>query len=56
MKNLSIRITGSGTKQEIVSALNDVFKDINSFDEQDLAEGQSFEDNTLYTEIEEDNG
>lgn len=51
MKNFKIKITGSGTQDEILRALTDVVNDIRAMGEEYLAEGHSWEDATIFTEI-----
>jgi len=49
MKVLKIKITGSGTREEIVKALQDVITSMVDSDDD-----ATFEDATLYTELSED--
>jgi len=49
MENFDIKVTGNGTKEEIISALKTLINSI----EENVGEchEMSFEDSTLYTEI-----
>lgn len=51
MEKYIINITGSGTLEEIKSALKDVITSINNPDNHFEDTGETFEDNTLYTSI-----
>lgn len=53
---LQIKITGSGTKEQILSALRAVTRSIQDEEIEALAEGKEFEDNTLMSEVSEDMG
>jgi len=52
MEELEIKITGSGTREELIKALKKVIGDIKSLKDDDLMP-QSWENNILYTEIKE---
>lgn len=49
-KQLKIKITGSGTLEEIKWALKDVITSLDNPDN-DFEKGEQYEDATLYTEI-----
>jgi exonuclease VII small subunit len=52
--NYKIKITGSGTRDEIIEALKTLVKSLETCDEP-LEKGiETFEDETLFTEISED--
>lgn len=52
MKTLQIKITGSGSLEEIKKALQDVITSLDNPDN-DFEMGEQFEDATLYTEVDE---
>ncbi len=52
---LKIKITGSGTLEEIKQALQDVITSLDDSDN-DFERGVSFEDATLYTEVDVEDG
>jgi len=52
MKTLQIKITGSGSLEEIKQALQDVITSLDNPDN-DFETGEQFEDATLYTEVDE---
>lgn len=52
MKTLQIKITGSGSLEEIKQALQDVITSLDDPDN-DFETGEQFEDTTLYTEVDE---
>ena len=54
MKALKIKITGGGTKSEILKALKKVSDSIKAIKEEKLSEGVELEDFTLMTEINEE--
>jgi len=50
MKNLKIKVTGEGTKEEIISALKALIQSIENPDEK-FEEAAYFEDETLFSEV-----
>jgi hypothetical protein len=50
MNNFEIKITGSGSKDELIAALGTVLSDLKVSSEQELASAE-WEDETLMTEI-----
>lgn len=52
-KEISIKINGSGTKEQIMIALRSLSESIGSYTTEELVEGQNFEDETLFTEMSE---
>jgi hypothetical protein len=53
MKSFNIKITGGGTKEDIISSLNDIINEI-KFSSEDELDDREWEDPYLYTEITED--
>lgn len=48
-KNIQIKMQGSGTKKEIVEALESLLKSIKNESVENLSNGKTFEDHTLCT-------
>ena len=52
MKNFSIKITGSGTKNQIEIRLLEIVRELQFTDENEMFENRVFEDDILCTKIE----